>query len=196
MFALWCRQEFVSAQTRHTKKPRQRIEKLAYNPLPYRKSLRIATTPCRSMAEATCSLMEGSRSERDTSSSSSNTTVSPTTQAESPSEQTTRCVYKQKLAMLKLHRQQQRRCPSWLQVNGSHQNRLDPHINHDIVFPKWISKIGVTQSNPNVNISSVVLSLSLFFSLSVFLCFFIWFLLRGLLLAKSSVWLISKGSFW
>jgi hypothetical protein len=125
--------------------------------------------------------------------------VSPTTQAQSPSEQTTRCVHKQKFVMLKVHRQQQRRCPSWLQVNGcllSHQNRLDPHINHDIVFPKWISKIGVTQSNPNVNISSVVLSLSLFFSLSVFLCFFVWSLLRGLLLAKSSVWLISKGSFW
>ncbi len=62
----------MSAQARHTKKPRQRIEKLAYNPLPCRKSLRIATTPRRSMAEETCSLMEGSRSERDTSSSSSN----------------------------------------------------------------------------------------------------------------------------
>jgi len=62
---------------------------------------------------------------------------------------------------------------------------LDPHINHVIVFPKWISKIGVTQSNPNVSISSVILSLSLFFSLSVFLCFFVWSLLRGLLLANS-----------
>jgi hypothetical protein len=90
--------------------------------------------------------------------------------------------------MLKLHRQQQRRCPSWFKVNGrllSHQNRLDPHINHVIVFPKWISKIGVTQSNPNVSISSVVLSLSLFFSLSIFLYFFVWSLLRGLLLANS-----------
>ncbi len=99
-----------------------------------------------------------------------------TTQAVSLSEQTTRCVYRQKLAMLKLHCQQQRRCPSWFKVNGyllRHQNRLDPHINHVIVFPKWISKIGVTQSKPNVNISSVVLSLSLFFSLSVFLCFFV-----------------------
>ncbi len=114
--------------------------------------------------------------------------VSPTTQAVSPSEQTTRCVYKQKLAMLKLHHQQQRRCPSSFKVNGcllSHQNRLDPHINHVIVFPKWISKIGVTQSNPNVNISSVVLSLSLFFSLFVFLCFFVWSLLWGLLPANS-----------
>jgi hypothetical protein len=61
----------VSAQARHTKKPRQHIEKLAYNPLPCRKNLRIATTPRRSMAEETCSLMEGSKSERDTSSSSS-----------------------------------------------------------------------------------------------------------------------------
>ncbi len=61
----------MSAQARHTKKPKQHIEKLAYNPLPCRKSLRIATTPHRSMAEETCSLMEGSRSERDTSSSSS-----------------------------------------------------------------------------------------------------------------------------
>ncbi len=61
----------MSAQARHTKKPRQHIEKLAYNPLPCRKNLRIATTPRRSMAEETCSLMEGSKSERDTSSSSS-----------------------------------------------------------------------------------------------------------------------------
>ncbi len=90
--------------------------------------------------------------------------------------------------MLKLHRQQQRRCPSWFKVNGrllSHQNRLDPHVNHVIVFPKWISKIGVTQSNPNVSISSVVLSLSLFLSFSVFLCFFVWSLLWGLLLANN-----------
>jgi len=61
----------VNAQARHTKKPRRRIEKQAYNPLPYRKSLRIVTTSRRSMVEETCSLMEGSRSERDTSSSSS-----------------------------------------------------------------------------------------------------------------------------
>jgi len=61
----------VSAQVRHTKKPRRRIEKQAYNPLPYQKSLHIATTPHRSMVEETCSLMEGSRSKRDTSSSSS-----------------------------------------------------------------------------------------------------------------------------
>jgi len=61
----------VSTQVRHTKKPRRHIEKQAYNPLPCRKSLRIATTPRRSMAEETCSLMEGSKSERDTSSNSS-----------------------------------------------------------------------------------------------------------------------------
>ncbi len=61
----------MSAQARHTKKPRRRIEKQAYNPLPCRKSLCIATTPRYSMAEETCSLMEGSKSERDTSSSSS-----------------------------------------------------------------------------------------------------------------------------
>ncbi len=71
MFALLCRREFVSAQVRHTKKPRRCIEKQAYNPFPCRKSLRIATTPRRSMAKETCLLMEGSRSERDTSSSSS-----------------------------------------------------------------------------------------------------------------------------
>ncbi len=114
--------------------------------------------------------------------------VARPTQAVSPSEQATRCVYKQKLAMLKLHRQQQRRCPSWFEANGcllSHQNKLDPRRNHVIVFPKWISKIGGTQSNPNVSISSVVLRLSLFFSLSVLLCFFVWSLLWGLLLANS-----------
>jgi hypothetical protein len=61
----------VSAQVRHTKKPRRHIEKQAYNPLPYQKSLRITITPHRSMAEETCSLMEGSRSKHDTSSSSS-----------------------------------------------------------------------------------------------------------------------------
>jgi hypothetical protein len=173
MFALWCRREFVSAQARHMKKPRRHIEKQAYNPLPCRKSLRIATTPRRSMAEETCSLIEGSRSERDTSNSSSNNL--------SNESKRTRCVYKQKLAMLKLHRHQQRRCPSWFKVNGrllSHQNKLDPHINHVIMFPKWISKIGVTQSNPNVSISLVVFSVSLFFSLSVFLCFFVWSLLQ------------------
>jgi hypothetical protein len=61
----------VSAQARHMEKPKRRIEKQAYNPLPCRKSLRIVTTPCCNMAEETCSLMEGSKSERDTSSSSS-----------------------------------------------------------------------------------------------------------------------------
>ncbi len=61
----------MNAQARHMKKPRRRIEKQAYNPLPCRKSLRIVTTPRRSMAEETCSLMEGSRSERDTSNSNS-----------------------------------------------------------------------------------------------------------------------------
>ncbi len=74
----------MSAQARHTKKPRQRIEKLAYNPLPCRKSLRIATTPCRSMAEETCSLMEGSRSERDTSSNSSD---NPSSESNNPSSE-------------------------------------------------------------------------------------------------------------
>ncbi len=62
----------MSAQARHTKKPRRCIEKQAYNLIPCRKSLRIATTPRRSMAEETCSLMEGCRSERDTSSSGLN----------------------------------------------------------------------------------------------------------------------------
>jgi len=61
----------VSAQARHTKKPRRCIEKQAYNPFPYRKSLCIAITPRRSMVEETCSLMEGSRNECDTSSSNS-----------------------------------------------------------------------------------------------------------------------------
>jgi hypothetical protein len=72
----------VSAQARHTKKPRQRIEKLAYNPLPCRKSLRIATTLRHSMAEETCSLMEGFGSERDTSSSSSD---NPSSESNNPS---------------------------------------------------------------------------------------------------------------
>jgi hypothetical protein len=61
----------MNAQARHTKKPKRCIEKQAYNPLPYRKSMRIATTPRHSMAEETCSSMEGSRSEHDTSNSSS-----------------------------------------------------------------------------------------------------------------------------
>jgi hypothetical protein len=77
----------VSAQARHTKKPRQRIEKLAYNPLPCRKSLRIATTPRCSMAEEMCSLMEGSRSKRDTSSSSSN---NPSSESNNPSSESKR----------------------------------------------------------------------------------------------------------
>ncbi len=62
----------MSAQARHMKKPRRRIEKQAYNPLPCRKSLHIATISRHSMAEKMCLLMEGSRSERDTSNSSSN----------------------------------------------------------------------------------------------------------------------------
>jgi hypothetical protein len=70
----------VSAQARHTKKPKRRIEKQAYNPLPCRKSLHITTAPRRSMAEETCSLMEGSRSERDTSSSSSDNPSSESNQ--------------------------------------------------------------------------------------------------------------------
>jgi hypothetical protein len=45
--------------------------------------------------------------------------------------------------------------------------------------------MGVTQSNPNVSISSVVLSRSMFFSLYVFLCFFVCSLFWGLLLANS-----------
>jgi hypothetical protein len=78
----------VSAQARHTKKPRQHIEKLAYNPLPCRKSLRIATTPRHSMAEETCSLMEGSKSERDTSSSSSDNPSSESNNPRKESKQT------------------------------------------------------------------------------------------------------------
>jgi hypothetical protein len=77
----------VSAQARHTKKPRQRIEKLAYNPLPCRKSLHIATTPRRSMVEETCSLMEGSRSKRDTSNSSSD---NPSSESNNPSRESKR----------------------------------------------------------------------------------------------------------
>jgi hypothetical protein len=77
----------VSAQARHTKKPIQRIEKLAYNPLPCQKSLHIVTTPRRSMAEETCSLMEGSKSERDTSSSSSD---NPSSESNNPSKESKR----------------------------------------------------------------------------------------------------------
>jgi hypothetical protein len=72
----------VSAQARHTKKPRQCIDKLAYNPLPCRKSLRIATTPRHSMVEETCSLMEGSGSKRNTSNSSSD---NPSSESNNPS---------------------------------------------------------------------------------------------------------------
>jgi len=61
----------VNAQARHMKKPGQLIEKQAYNPFPCQKILRIATTPRYSVAKETCSSMEGSRSERDTSNSSS-----------------------------------------------------------------------------------------------------------------------------
>ncbi len=73
----------MSAQARHTKKPRQRIEaKAGYNPLPCRKNLHIATTLRHSMAEETCSLMEGSGSERDTSNSSSD---NPSSESNNPS---------------------------------------------------------------------------------------------------------------
>jgi hypothetical protein len=77
----------VSAQARHTKKPIQRIEKLAYNPLPCRKSLRITTTSRHSMAEETCSLMEGSRSKCDTSNSNSD---NPSSESNNPSRESKR----------------------------------------------------------------------------------------------------------
>jgi hypothetical protein len=77
----------VNAQARHTKKPRQCIEKLAYNPLPCQKSLRIATTSRCSMAEETCSLMEGSKSEHDTSSNSSD---NPSSESNNPSSESKR----------------------------------------------------------------------------------------------------------
>ncbi len=88
MFALLCRREFVSAQARHTKKPRHCIEaKAGYNPLPCRKSLRIATTSRSSMVEETCSLLERSGSERDTSSSSSD---NPSSESNNPSPKSKR----------------------------------------------------------------------------------------------------------
>ncbi len=119
----------MSAQARHTKKPIQRIEKLGKNPLPCRKSLRITTTPRRSMAEETCSLMEGSRRERDTSSSSSD---NPSSESSNPSRESKRTNNKVRIQtkvgdaqaassttkkMLKLHRQQQRRCSSCIVNN-------------------------------------------------------------------------------
>ncbi len=73
----------MNTQVRHMKKPIQHIEKQAYNPLPYRKSLRIATTPHHSMVEETCSSMEGSRSECDMSSNSS---TNPSSESKRPSD--------------------------------------------------------------------------------------------------------------
>ncbi len=172
----------MSAQARHTKKLRRHIEKQAYNPLPCRKSLRIATTLRRSMAEETCSLMEGSRSERDTSSSNSDNPSNESKQTNNKLRIQT------KVGDAQVASSTTKKMPKLIQSKRTPIKSLEQvgsHINHVIVFPKWISKIGVTQSNPNVNISSVVFSLSLFFSLSVFLCFFVWSLLRGLLLANS-----------
>ncbi len=54
---------------------------------PAERSLRIATTPCHSMAEETCSLLEGSGSERDTSSSNSD---NPSSESNNPSPKSKR----------------------------------------------------------------------------------------------------------
>jgi len=130
----------MSAQARHTKKPRRRIEKQAYNPLPYRKSMHIATTPRRSMAEATCSLMEGSRGKRDTSNSSS----------DNPSSESNRTNNKVRIQTLvgdaQVASSTAKKMPKLIQSKRTpikSPEQLDPHINHVIVFPKWISKIGV-----------------------------------------------------
>jgi hypothetical protein len=74
--------------------------------------------------------MEGSKSEHDTSNSS-------LTNLSNESKQTSNDVRIQKLAMLKLHLQLQRRCPSLFKVNGrllNHKNKLNPHRNYVIVF--------------------------------------------------------------
>ncbi len=139
MFVFLCGQEFVSAQARHTKKPKQCIE----NPFPCRKNLSIPTTS--QQLRVVIWLRKCACQWKGPEVNATCLLVAQPTQVVSPSKQATRCIYKQKLVMFKLHHQKQRRWPSWFKANKcllSHQNKLDPHKNHVIMFPKWISKIG------------------------------------------------------